>query len=474
MQNLLDKQNGDPSARYLVEERRNDLLDASLNSTLESKLKDNITLNAGVSVRATKGMTFNTINDLLGADYHIDVDKFGERDFLGEGKQNDLRNPDRKVKEGDRYAYDYNLLVNSANIWGQNQHEYAKINLYYGLKLTYTEFARDGKMQNGRYPLNSYGKGETHSFFDPSVKAGLVYKVDGRNFIVLNAGFQTKAPLAYDAYISPRVSDKAMPDLKSEKIWNVDLGYTFSLPTLSGRVSVFQTNFYDQMKKVSYYSDIDATYVHHVMKDINTIHHGVELGLIWKATSNLTVNLGGTISEYYYANRPKGIVSYENNQTVDSPEETVYIKNFYVGGTPQTAGTIGVDYFYNYWFFGANVNGFANAYLDPSPIQRTSLAVNNLPIEEREAYLAKVEQLSNPSKLHGGMTLDVSIGKLLFFRNGKSMSINLSVNNVLNYKNLQTGGYEQGRIDVTNLNKFPPKYYYMQGINCYFNVNYKF
>jgi len=57
------------------------------------------------------------------------------------------------------------------------------------------------------------------------------------------------------------------------------------------------------------------------------------------------------------------------------------------------------------------------------------------------------------------------------------MNFNIAVNNLLNKKDIRTGGYEQGRLDVGATNaatKFPSKYYYMQGINCFVNVNYKF
>ena len=50
-------------------------------------------------------------------------------------------------------------------------------------------------------------------------------------------------------------------------------------------------------------------------------------------------------------------------------------------------------------------------------------------------------------ELNGGFMLDASIGKYIRLKNGKSLSINLSVNNILNNTNLRTGGYEQNRDD---------------------------
>jgi hypothetical protein len=468
---------GNDTASYIVEERRNDLLEFSLNSTYEKKLSDNIQLTGGIGLRSTTAMTFSTVNDLLGAQYVVDIDKYGERDFPGDRNviQNDLNNPNRKAYEGDKFGYDYNIQVYSGNLWLQNQHQYANIDFYYGLKLAYTAFYRDGKMRNGRHPDESYGKGDTHSFFTPAGKAGFTYKIDGRNFIVGNVSYALQAPLPYDAYVAPRIWDEAVPELKNEKIFSADLGYIFAFPSLTGRISVFQTNFYDQTDKSSYYNDIARSYVHHIVYNMNKVHHGVELGLSYKTPlDGLTLSFGGTVSEYYYANNPDGLMVQENGKKTFEPE-TVYFKNFYVGSTPQVAGTFGIDYFYKYWFLGANLNGFARSYLDPEPTRRVNSAIGFTEYDTEE-YINRVKEYVAQTPLKGGMTVDLSIGKIFYLNNGHSMNVNFSFNNVLNYKHLQTGGYEQGRIDTEDyrLSKFPPKFYYMQGFNCYLNANYKF
>ena len=79
-------------------------------------------------------------------------------------------------------------------------------------------------------------------------------------------------------------------------------------------------------------------------------------------------------------------------------------------------------------------------------------------------------------------TVDLSIGKIFYLPRRQSINVNLSVNNVLNKRDVRTGGYEQGRVVTMNKgNKYilnpkllPNKYYYMQGINCFMNVSYRF
>ena len=84
-------------------------------------------------------------------------------------------------------------------------------------------------------------------------------------------------------------------------------------------------------------------------------------------------------------------------------------------------------------------------------------------------------------KLDGGFMLDASIGKYIRLKNGKSLSINLSVNNILNNTNLRTGGYEQNRDDSyedgearTYVFSKNSKYYYAPACNAFLNIGYRF
>lgn len=77
--------------------------------------------------------------------------------------------------------------------------------------------------------------------------------------------------------------------------------------------------------------------------------------------------------------------------------------------------------------------------------------------------------------------LDLSIGKYIRLAKGRSLSINLTVNNVLNNTNMKTGGYEQNRDDRyedgdLRVYRFSrnSKYYYAQGINGLFNIGFRF
>lgn len=465
---------GDDAAVYMVEERRKDLFEVSMNSTLNAQINRYLKFTGGVGVRRSTSLQFKTVDDLLGASHVLDIDKFAERDFPGDQNviQNDLTKPNRKAYKGDTFGYDFRVNINSANIWLQNQYSLGKVDLYYGTKLTYTDFQRDGKMLNGRYPDSSKGKGKKHDFVDYALKGGLTYKFDGRHFLTANLGYFTEAPLADKAYISPRITDLAPENLKSSRIFSADMSYVFSMPSIHGRVSVFQTNFYDQMHKISYYHDSERTFVNHVLQGMNKVHRGVELGMNYRLNNNWNFDLAGTVAEYYYSNNPDGTINYENGKELGK-RETVYLKDYYVGSTPQIAGTLGVNYFYDYWFLSMNINGFGRNYIDISPMRRVASNYQGIQPTDTEQYEA-YKKLIDQERYGSGYTVDLSIGKIFYLPGRQSVNFNLSVNNLFNRKNIRTGGYEQGRLDVSNPDKFASKYYYLQGINCFLNASYRF
>ncbi len=487
--NANNKRRGDGNAVYMVEERRSDLFETTYNATINAQLGRHSRLTGGIVARNTVSHQFKTVQDLLGADYVLDIDKYADTDYPGQDdqKQSDLNRPNRRVYEGGVFGYDFKININSLKGWLVNNYSAGHWDAYYGFQLTHTDFWRDGNMRNGHNPDNSYGAGAHHSFTDMMLKGGLTYKFNGRHLLTANVVYGSQAPLPNDAYVSPRVSDETPENLESSRVFSADLSYVFSTQKLQGRATLFQTNFYDQLERNSYYYD-GVTFVNHIMTGVNKIHRGVELAMTYKLDSHWSFDLAGTVSEYFYSNNPMGFYSSENGKDVEDyaiqPKERVYMKNVYVGGTPQVAGTLGIRYFINYWFLGANINGFGRAFVEAAPARRVASIYNGYTLSSgttvpavtpnNEKLWTAYQTLTHQEQFDAGYTVDLSIGKIFYLGRKNSINVNLSVNNLFNKKDIRTGGYEQGRVNVQKPELYKSKYFYMQGINCFLNVGYRF
>jgi hypothetical protein len=473
------------SARYSVERRHNNLTETTLNSTYINQLKKELKLTAGIEAKMSKGMHYKTIDDLLGGNQWIDIDQFSERDFPANPDiiQNDLTNKNAKVKVGDIFGYNYDINILHGSGFIQNEWILPQLDIYYAGKVTYTQFSRFGYMENGRAKaINeiSLGQGKVWYFTDPSLKAGTTYKIDGRNRFSVNVLAETRAPSPNNSYVSERIKDTRVPNLQSEKILSYDLGYSFTFPTVRGRISGFRTHILGSSEMLGYYDDEYRTFINHILTKSDKIHQGIEAGVSVKLNRSFTLSAAGTYADYHYTNNALGVKSPENGAFADI-KDSVMTNGLKIASGPQLAANITLDYFNsNMWFADITLNYFDNNYLDfaPNRFSRGNMAKYSTNTDPAKNSLL---MLGTQEKLKGGFMVDASVGKLIYLKNRKSLNFNLSLSNVLNNTKMITGGYQQARlplldgaIDIANLDKFPSKYYYAWGFNLFFNVGYKF
>ena len=586
--------NPDGSARYIIERRHNDIQEAVANANYRNTSVDHLTTTVGLELKASQGIHYKSVDDLLGGNQWIDVDPFAERDIkelatnigltqadIENVKQNDLRNPNAAIDKKGRFGYDYRINMMNAKLWAQNEWSWNALDLYYALQVSYSSMQRTTDMLNGRAwylaklnPNNAWyyladnadavlnGQavpermvGYTHHFIDPAFKAGINYKVDGRNQIKLNAIAETKAPLARDAYISPRVHDRAVANIyrhdyaryyagiygtsaleeyfgASQKIVGGDLTYSFNYPLVRGRVTAFYTQFWNGTELNGYYDDESRTFVNQSLTGINRRHAGVEAAAAVKLGLYFTLTGALSIGDYRYTSNAMAITSAENgmalaenaNGPIYELRDSVLLKGLRVATGPQLNSSLKLSFFHpDMWFADITVNYFDWSYLDYAPARRMKglftgtradgsavngwygdqytnaiekdangdviYDVNGVPsLKYPYSIMSQQESLTSSNPLHRFL-VDVSVGKLIYLKDRQSISINLTVNNLLNNTHFKTGGYQQARLPrqtrqgvddnknsviSPNAWKFPSKYYYAWGTNFYLNIQYKF
>lgn len=450
-------------------------------STLNHRFTDNITFQAGLNFNYTRSSDYMTIKDLLGGEFWVDVDPFSDRDMYDPSAntdilQNDLDHPNRKVVKGDRFGYDYNIHAMKLQAWVQNQHKFAHWDINYGASFSWEEFYRFGHMRNGRAPENSLGKSKTLDFEDFAVKAGVTYKLDGRNFFTVQAQYSTDAPLISDVYISPRIKDTTIKDPKSQKTLSVDAQYNWNYRRFRGSIGAYFINMDDAVERMGFYDESLNTFCNFALNGVKRQYKGIELGMAYKILPSLTASFAGTYAKFQYKNNPMGMRSVENGLYADT-EQTVYLKNYTCTSTPQLAFNIALDWQAPKMFFvNVNASYLADYYVKlayPFHEQMPGMweVANNT--EEVEALM---EAYADQPKLDNQWVLNASVGKLIYINRSLSLNLNLSVSNILNNKDLVINAFQQSRVDTKryNINSFPTKLQYAQGIKVYFNVGVRF
>ncbi|MES2373493.1 MAG: TonB-dependent receptor [Bacteroidota bacterium] len=463
-------------AHYVLEERVAGLKRLSIQSVYNTRLANGLSFTGGGSVQIQQTHYYKKINDLLGAEYSVDWNQFAERDFPDNpvAIQNDLEHPNRIIRTGDVYGYDYMVNTNKISGWAQVAGSKKKIDFFAAIELSYTNYLRDGKMRNGLFLFNSYGRSEMNEFSHYALKAGITYKINGRKYLYLHGAVLSKPPLFDNVFISPRTRDTKQENIQNEKIKTIEAGYILNAPRIKGRLSLYATEFMDGMNIMTFYHDGYGNFVNYALSGIGKLYYGCEFGTECKLTNRFTLNAAASVGRYYYNSRQQVSVSADNDAYI-LERTLIYSQNFRVGGTPQEAYGLGVGYQSQSGSFYLNLTGnyFRQQWLDMNPLRRTYAALENV-AEGSEQWNRIIGQTRLPEQytvdLSGGISTRV---KLFQGKYKQTLVFNLSMNNLLNKQDIISGGYEQLRFDTDtkDTGKFPPKYFYAAGLNFSFNCS---
>ena len=544
-------------SKYILQDRRTDQNDLNLALSGKWSPVSWFTLNGGFNGRLNRTEYFQTVKDLLGGEYFVNINNFAERDYaFSEAKiQNDLdywldKGTAQVLGKGDKYGYDYYAHVRSAKFWANGKFEAGPFRANVAGRIGYESFYREGLMRNGLFPgqkadgsdyiidgvnltkdggyQTSYGKSDVAGFVVGGIKAGAEYVLTGGHRFYANVGYFEDAPKFSGAFLSPRTRNTLVDGLVNTKTFSADANYQYSNGGYNLRASAFYTTINDQSKVMSFYDDSYNSFTNFAMTGIDERHMGIELGFkVPFFITNLTLQGALSLGEYIYTSTPTMTETVDNSSAVlveNEPitywkEHPVYAKDadgnyiisedgkyqlskvqkHYVPSTPQLAANLGLNYrLPSYWFFSLGVNYYANSYLSMNPLYRTELAVagpddsltSASRTEHRKTwYLSEdivnqglsaeeIEYMASQEKFDPAFVLNCSVGKSWYIQRTYQFGFSLEVKNMLNNRNIKTGGYEQTRLvdsgSYTRYYRFDSKYFYMQGANYMLNLYFRF
>lgn len=472
-------------SRYIIEERIINTKRFNANSVINTKFGEHIDFTAGASFQQQNNHYFKKVDDLLGGAFYVNVNQFAERDFPVDNSANqfDLDKPNRILHEGDKFGYDYNMNISRTAAWAQGVFRYNKVDFFAAVNGSYTSFYREGNVRNGLFPANSKGKGTTNTFTNYAVKGGVTYKIDGRNYIFANGSYQTRAPYFENVYISPRTRADQQDVVTSETIRTAEAGYVMNAPKFKIRLSGYYTQFTDGMDVMSFYHDTYQNFVNYAISGIDKLHFGGEFGIEARVTPTITLNAAAALGRYYYDSKQNAVITVDNSASVLG-RQLIYAENFRVPSTPMEAYSFAINYRSpKFWFVSLTGNYFDQSYLSMNPLRRTWEALQ-FATEKSPEWNAIFDQ----TKFDAQYTVDFFGGyswKLpkSWEVNHKStfLVFNVGINNLLNNKDIVTGGFEQLRYDAqtsasdpVQVGKFPPKLFYAYGLNYFASMTLRF
>ncbi len=472
-------------------------------SHFDTKPADNWKMNLNFVYQNLKSDNFRRINDLLGADFALNLDAFGS------DQRYDVDNSNIKVYEGDRTQYSYDLSRDSYSLNGSTEIDLPKWNVMASVVGSYSESQRDGKFRNHFYQNNSKGKSAVYDALDGGLKARVTYKINGKNFLVYNGTLFSLAPTLNEIFMNPRVNDFTTPGLSNQVINANDLSYITRGQILKLRITGYWTDIQNATEVSRYYAEgiqlgasntSQDAFVAEILSGAHKRYKGVEVGADVKITPTFSAIAVASIGEYTYENNPKVYLSADSDKYARGAEYLgeAQIKGFKIAGTPQKAFSFGLKYNSpKFWWVGASANYLMDQFLDFSPLNRTAnfytdplTGDNYTETSSYPQYTGTIPgatpdliaKFTKQTKFDNQFMLNANAGKSFLFGRYRA-GISASVNNILNNRNYVTGGFEQGR--KSNFREaymesqrpvpfFGPKLWYDRGRTYFINVYLRF
>ena len=459
-------------SQVVVADFRGDSKEAGFNAVLRQALGNRFVLNGGANYHWYLGRNFKTVDDILGGDFIVDWDRFAQQDVPDNpsARDNEVRIPNRIIREGETYGYDYDENIRKAGTWVQVQGNLRKFSFFAAVENQLTEFWRTGNMQNGRFPNESLGDSKKHTFITYGLKGGLTYKISGRHFLYANGFHGTRSPLFRDLFLSPRTRNQTVEDAKPYTVNSAEGGYIWRAPQYKARLTGYYTEFKDEYDNFLFYAATTGVFGSTLLTGIDRRHAGIEAAIEARPFTAWTFTAAANIGEYIYTNRPKLFLTQDNTSDVILDGVTVYQKNFYVPRTPQTTASGSVRYEgKRFWFASLTLNWADNFWYQFDQTRRTAGFVE--PFQRgTELWDLIIDQEKAPA----AYTLDFFGGKSWRIRRDYFVYLNVGINNLLNNTNIITSGRDAYRNayrnDTTDPRLYTSQVIYAPGLNYFVSL----
>ena len=424
-------------AAYALEERRSNTIHSAINVGFESRIRT-LTIEYGLLLDYCTTHEFKVMEDLLGADHIIDLDYFLVDDATyGNKLQNNLRDPNRIIGEGDTYGYNYRLTRYDATLYGAARWQYGAMAFNIALQTTLQQSLRRGYFEKEIFAgKGSYGPSQRINLAPYSLAAAWSY-AHKEHIVSLSAMLRGSSPEINMLFLQPQYNNRIIDTPTLHTTLATEASYSYTATKFRCAISLFAIAHYNQSKVEHYYDDIAQEYVDAVISGIGRGNFGVEAAAeaIWsryfsstfRATAG-TYRLLRDAKVTLYGDADNSHVTTSYAQMGDCHDATPHI-TAYADIVFKAAG----------WQARMGVNYYGFRYAEPSFIRRTERITSYA--DSREAF----DALCHQERLPDAATIDISLSKRIRFKRGGALYLSLAVNNILGSKIIYRA-FEQNRI----------------------------
>ncbi|WP_428224352.1 TonB-dependent receptor plug domain-containing protein [Flavobacterium sp.] len=310
-------------------------------ANIDKSLTKILKINAGVDLRKTSYNNYRTIENLFGADAFAVSSDFTaltndlsiynniitEKDL--HNTRNNILNSFKSVNQSSKVNYDFTSNINYAGGYAQIEANFEKINL-----LAQGGYNRQFLSRNTYNLITKEGHNSELVTIDGyNAKIGANFNITNNHNAWLNGGIVSRAPIYTNVFSS--FSETPNTNYKNEDFYSAEAGYGLTLNNL-----LFKVNGYWALHKDSTipYADAASGFFG-ATTGINRENYGVEADLSFYPFKQM--NIFSNFSYGVWKYKTNADFTYYNSGAVN----TLYVKNNFIGGIPQTMANLGFKVF---------------------------------------------------------------------------------------------------------------------------------
>lgn len=458
----------DGRAYYIIEHRVNEPLFLSTSGRLGGE-----NFSIGFTAAYQYERFYKELSSLLGADYWLDLDSFVEQDEdVKDLTQNNLREPNRRIYEGDEFGYNYSMTNFKFSLDGVYTKRWGDLSVSAATKVDMLTFQREGYYEKENFPTgNSFGASEAVVGFDYLLKLQGEYNLGSKFSAHLVAGYTSLSPRVDELFLVPEYRNAVTPGAQNSSILSGEVGVKYNTVSMKVGANLYGHSQQNDMDVRGMYDDLMNCYLDYVVSGVSSTRVGLEVWGEFLVAEPLWLSFVGIWQSNVYSGNAQG-VGYKNSTGVEVVEsEVLYYDGRHLGGSPEKMAAVSLSYRPYGWSVSGSVIVFDGVYESLTPFRYSQRFLDRAS-DEVGGAAGMMEQ----GKSKWGLSLDLSGGYTFRFDGGGSFGVYCGVSNLLNNTSICSGSYQSNRFyeDGWKITPQASKGYYALGVNGYLSLVFRF
>lgn len=346
-------------------------------SNLEKKLSENLTLNVGIDYRYYYGFHHRVVENFHGLtswqeDIKLRDQNNNHERYGGWGEYKNViatkffdadpwKALTTKAAEDQKIAYSNDERITYGGLFGQLEYANENFSAFFQGSISNQGHQRfdhyqyaDQSLIDGTSSQNVLGDNgqpvplpddivpgndsEKVNNFGFNMKGGAGYFIDASNKLYANIGYYSRQPYQDNIYLN--FTNQINPLTQNEKIFGLELGYSYSSSNFSGNVNLYRTSWKDRVVTSSDVEDDIVIYT--TNEGVEQLHSGLEIDATYRPIDKLRLQGFVSVGSWEFKGNSVTRISDEDQNVIDT--EVVDVDGGKVGDAAQFTLGFGADY----------------------------------------------------------------------------------------------------------------------------------